>query len=368
MTSRGKPRLGLSVLLDADLRDAQLPLFEAGEVEAIEVAVEHGADAPAWWTSLADFYASEGALYGHGVTLSPFSAERDDRTRRWLEGLRAEARRRSYSHISEHFGFMTLPGVARGAPLPVPFTKTALQLGRDCFARMSDEAGAPVGVENLALAMSKDDALAHGDFLAELVEPSGGFVLLDLHNLHCQAVNFRLDPEDLVCRMPLHLVREIHVSGGSTQGGLRRDTHDGPVPEEVFSLLTLALQRCDDLRCVFMERLGDTFRTEADKESYRADFRRLRTIIDAPAPDPTTVPARERRSPLEDEDAQARDLAALQRALLETLPAAPSANDAVTEVRGRPLASGHDAWVATFDPRAVDIAIAIAKRWIVVEG
>ena len=40
---------------------------------------------------------------------------------------------------------------------------------------------------------------------------------------------------------PLHRVRELHVAGGSWSGAdakpIRRDTRDGPVPDELFAWL-----------------------------------------------------------------------------------------------------------------------------------
>jgi hypothetical protein len=108
-------------------------------------------------------------------------------------------------------------------------------IGRDRLDRLADAAGAAVGLENLALAMSREDALAQGDLLEALLRPQEGFLVLDLHNLFCQAASFDLDGDVLLARMPLDRVREIHVSGGSWWTGaidpsrpFRRDTHDGP--------------------------------------------------------------------------------------------------------------------------------------------
>jgi uncharacterized protein (UPF0276 family) len=294
-----RPKVGLSLLPADDLRREQLPLFAEGAVEAIEWTIDAefdaglDADSARWIDPLLDHYAAAGALYGHGVHFSPLSAFFEQRQARWLADAGGALAKRPYRHLSEHFGFSTVPGVARGAPLPVPFEPGAVAIGRDRLRRLEAAAGVPVGLENLALAFSRDDVLAHGEFLDALLAPSDGFLLLDLHNLYCQSVNFDVQPDVLAHAMPLERVREVHLSGGrwatlATPDGpqrFRRDTHDDRLPEEVLSLLALILPRCPRLEAVFVERLGGTLPTALDGERYREDYRRVRDLVlgaDAP--------------------------------------------------------------------------------------
>ncbi len=94
----------------------------------------------------------------------------------------------------------------------------------------------PIGIENLAFAFGKTDALAQASFVAELCERTGAFILLDVHNIHCQAENFGLDPLELAARYGLERVREIHIAGGvtsTTRSGarpFRRDSTTKPSP------------------------------------------------------------------------------------------------------------------------------------------
>lgn len=86
---------------------------------------------------------------------------------------------------------------------------------------------------------------------------------------------------------PLERVQELHLSGGSwsvAEGRrgvdrIRRDTHDGAVPEEVFDLLKIALRRCSNIKAVIFERLGDTLTREQDINDFREDFRRIKQIV-----------------------------------------------------------------------------------------
>lgn len=285
-----RPKVGLSLLPEEDLRAAQLPLFAEGLVEALEwtLDAEFERELPPWVAGLLDHFAAAGALYGHGVHYSPLSAVFEPRQRRWLEQLSQAIQRRRYVHVSEHFGFSTVPGVTQGPPLPVPFVSGALRVGWERLRALQEAAGGvPVGLENLALALSSDDVWVHGEFLDQLLEPVSGFLLLDLHNLYCQAHNFGIAAQELVLAMPLGRVRELHVSGGSwstvqTPKGpqpFRRDTHDGPIPEPVLELLEFALPRCPRLEVVFVERLGNTLTSPVDVERYRADYRRVHALV-----------------------------------------------------------------------------------------
>jgi uncharacterized protein (UPF0276 family) len=284
--------VGLSLLPEEDLRGAQLPLFADGLVEALEwtVDAEFAGSLPAWVEPLLDHYAGAGALYGHGVHYSPLSAVFEARQARWLEQLSQVVQRRRYQHVSEHFGFSTVPGLSQGAPLPVPFVPGAVSVGRERLRALQEATGGlPVGLENLALAFSRDDVWVQGEFLDQLLEPSGGFLLLDLHNLYCQAQNFGVPAQELVLGMPLARVRELHVSGGSwaevqTPEGprpFRRDTHDGPLPEPLFELLSFTLPLCPALEVVFLERLGGTLTSAPEIEQYREQYRRVYALVAA---------------------------------------------------------------------------------------
>lgn len=285
---RSRPRVGLSILPADDLRVAQAPLFAAGLVEALEWTIDAEMDRrlPTWVEPLLDHYASAGALYAHGVQFSPLSAVLAPRQHRWLELARRALGKRQYQHLGEHFGFTTVPGFARSAPLPMPFVPPVVALGQSRLALLQHELGLPIGLENLALALSRDDATLHGAFLDQLLEPVNGFLLLDLHNVHCQAYNFGLAARDLVSAMPLERVRELHVSGGSwaavdTPEGarpFRRDTHDGAIPEEVFALLAWTIPRCAGLEVVFVERLPGSVATSEDVARYQDDYRRVMAI------------------------------------------------------------------------------------------
>ena len=153
--------------------------------------------------------------------------------------------------------------------------------------RFADATQCPVGLENLAFAFCADDVKEQGDFIDQLLSEVNGFVLLDLHNMYCQIVNFEMSELELLNSYPFSKVREIHLSGGSwspsTSGrrfAVRRDTHDDSVPQEVFNLATLALKLCPNVEFVIMERLGHTMPDLESQEEFRDDFETMEEILE----------------------------------------------------------------------------------------
>lgn len=184
----------------------------------------------------------------HGVELSIGSAHGwNDAYLKMLDHFQAAW---PFVWHSEHLGFQTIPGNNKstleiGVPLPLPATKESIQIVALRSAAILKRYGVPFLLENPAHYFSdfpSDPEVGDDIGLMQAVtENSGCQVLLDLHNLHCNAVNHDFDPFMAIDRMPLSRVVEIHVAGGSWRDGFWMDAHDGRVPERVWDLLEYAL-------------------------------------------------------------------------------------------------------------------------------
>ena len=181
---------------------------------------------PGWLDGLLDDFAAAGRLDGHGVSFSLLSTH--PRQDAWLDRLADELARRPYRRVSEHVGFMAAGAFHRGSPLPMPHHPEVVDHGRRQLARLADRVGAPVGLENLATSLTLADATGQGALVDDLLGPLDGWMVLDLHNLWCQAVNLGLDPVALLAEQPVDRVRELHVSGGSWWSPPGRERRDPP--------------------------------------------------------------------------------------------------------------------------------------------
>jgi uncharacterized protein (UPF0276 family) len=366
------PWVGLAVSPDPELREAAWPLFAAGVVDAISWSFDTLAQdrLPVWLGALLDAYAAEQRLTLHGVRMSPLStAQRSGEREAWLACAHAAATRWGHPPTSEHFGFASAGEVVFGAPLPVPFSRAALSAGRASLAQLS-AASPAVGLENLALSFSAHDALLHGAFVGALVgEQAEGYLVLDVHNLLCQASSFHLSLDTLLSSYPLERVRELHVAGGRTVTMLpgtrpvRRDTHDAALPADLLACLPGIIARCPNVRAVFLERLPGTLSLPHDQAALQADFHALRAcVLGAAAYDAVRAPASSAQAFALIED-DATTLGALQLALLAALRAADDAARARDGLLAQERLAPYHPWLARAELRMLETARELVRRF-----
>jgi len=200
----------------------------------------------------------------HGVELSIGSAHGwNDAYLKMLDSLQQAW---PFLWHSEHLGFQTISGadgatLEVGVPLPMPPTKEAATLVAARCEAILQRYRVPFLLENPAHyfcdlptdpEISDDIGLLHS-----ITRNSGAGLLLDLHNLYCNAVNHEFDPFKAIDQMPLEQVIEIHVAGGSWRDGFWMDAHDGRVPERVWEMLDYALPRVPNVAGVVFELLEE---------------------------------------------------------------------------------------------------------------
>lgn len=364
----------LACNLDVDILSAAFPLLEEGRVEAVEWSFDTlfwTERLPDWFSELLNTYSTQQRLIGHGVYFSLLSGKWTPEQQRWLSQLKQLSAQFHFDHITEHFGFFTGQNFHYGAPLHVPYTATTLRIGQDRLSRIHEACQRPVGLENLAFAYSLNEVKQHGEFLAKLVEPVNGFLILDLHNLYCQLHNFSVAYDELIHLYSLDRVREIHISGGSWEKSalvpnkqIRRDTHDESVPEEVFQLLEWTLPKCPNLKYVVLEQLGVGLKTESSRIQFRHDFIRMEQLVqknrENAARYPTSfLPLQPLPPSLVVEDAV---LHAQQVQLSTILETASSLEEAQRRLQASLLANT-DWKVEAWEPHMLETALSIAQKW-----
>jgi uncharacterized protein len=175
----------------------------------------------------------------HGVKLSlggaePLAAHRIAHLARCAEQLSAPI-------VSEHVAFVRAGGLEAGHLLPVPRSREALDVLVRHVGQLHDHLPVPVALEPIAALFDwPDDELSETDFLVELLERTGAWLLLDVANLYANAVNRGADPAAQLARLPLERVAYAHVAGGAEHDGLYHDTHTHATPPEVLELLAEA--------------------------------------------------------------------------------------------------------------------------------
>lgn len=287
MVNPNLPKVGLSLMPEQDYLDAAYPLFESGEVDILEWSFDMcwGKATPQRCMDLLSRYSLSGCLLGHGVSFSLLTAKGTSRQEIWLQYLQKEIRRFNYQKITEHFGFLTTDKFIQGAPLSMPFIPELLEIGVTNLKRIQQIAQVPIGLENLGFAFSRKDVIEQGKFLSALLEAVDGFLLLDIHNIYCHMLNFDMSFEEVLGTLPMHRVKEMHISGGGFRTiqyqsrNIYCDSHDAAIPQEVFMLFEKYLPQFLSLEAIIFERLGNTFSNLQEIEQFREDFAYLKYLV-----------------------------------------------------------------------------------------
>jgi hypothetical protein len=90
-------------------------------------------------------------------------------------------------------------------------------------------------------------------------------ILLDLHNLYCNARNGRIRLDDYLAEIPLDLVWEVHLAGGAERDGFWLDSHSGPMPDDLAALARDVLSGLRELGALNFE-IYDTYLARTAQE------------------------------------------------------------------------------------------------------
>jgi uncharacterized protein (UPF0276 family) len=191
----------------------------------------------------------------HGIGLSICSADFFDEE--YARNLVALAERLDSPWISEHLSFSRVgTGHETHAALmaAVPYDPEVLDLLIPRVRFITERLHRPFLLENnVYYVRYPGQAFTEEQFLNELCERSGCGILLDLHNLHTNAVNHAFSADDYLDNLNLEHVIEIHVAGGVRMMGFHTDSHTGPVIDPVWRLLERTLPRARNLKAVTFE-------------------------------------------------------------------------------------------------------------------
>ncbi|QJP15897.1 DUF692 domain-containing protein [Starkeya sp. ORNL1] len=187
------------------------------------------------------------ALSVHGVGLSIGSMQPLDRDH--LARLKAVCDRYQPESFSEHLAWSSHDTVFLNDLLPLPYTEETLARVAEHVDEVQHFLGRQMLLENPATyVLFEQSTIAETVFLAEVAKRTGCGLLLDVNNVFVAATNHRLDPRAYLADFPLHLVREIHLSGHSETvddagAPLLIDSHDTPVTDPVWALYDAVLAR-----------------------------------------------------------------------------------------------------------------------------
>jgi uncharacterized protein (UPF0276 family) len=197
----------------------------------------------------------------HGLGLSMASTSPVDRKR--LEKMARLVDRLQPESWSEHLAFVRGGDIEIGHLAAPPRTSTTVDSTVANLAAARAVVGSAPLMENIATlidppASDRDEPA----WLCQILDASGAGLLLDLHNLYANSINFGLDPEEFLRRLPVEQIHAVHIAGGKwiDNGDPRHcrilDDHLHDPPGPVYDLLTALAALAPNPLTVILERDG----------------------------------------------------------------------------------------------------------------
>lgn len=172
----------------------------------------------------------------HGVTMSVGSS--DPLNMEFLKKLKEFADQIKAPWVSDHLCFTMVDHTNLLDLIPLPFTQETVQHIAKRLRIIQDVLEKPFLIENVTRYVTVSDReMSESEFLSEILERSGCGLLLDVTNVHLNGKFHHYDPFEFIKSIPYNRVGQIHLAGWEPDSdGAIIDSHDAPVPPEVWSL------------------------------------------------------------------------------------------------------------------------------------
>jgi uncharacterized protein (UPF0276 family) len=178
----------------------------------------------------------------HGVSMSLGSSDPLDT--KYLAEVKALASRIEPVWISDHLCWTGVNGLNMHDLLPLPYTDEAISHVVSRLHQIQDYLKRPLLIENVSSYLTyQQSEMSEWQFIAEIVQQAGCYLLLDVNNIYVSSVNHDFNAMDYINAMPADRVVQIHLAGHSREEHYIIDTHDAPVSPEVWDLYAKVIQR-----------------------------------------------------------------------------------------------------------------------------
>ena len=225
-------------------------------IDLIEVLADDYFSAPSREVRALAALASATPVYLHGVEMGLASVEPVSDRR--LADMARLAERIQPVAWSEHLAFVRAGGCEIGHLAAPPRTLANIEGTASNVERAQRVVGSLPCLENIATLMTPPASeLDEAGWLNQQLAACRAPMLLDLHNLYCNAINFGTDPTQELMRLPLTRVGLVHIAGGSRLAeGRLLDDHLHAVPDPIYGLLEEVAARASQPLDVVLERDG----------------------------------------------------------------------------------------------------------------
>lgn len=179
-------------------------------------------------------------LVGHGVSLNLLGTDPLDFD--YLSRLRDLIQEFGLVFCSDHLCWTAHRGVTHHDLLPAPHTSDLVAYAAERAQQVQEYLGVPFGIENISsyVKFERDD-LTEWEFYRRVVDQSSTWYMLDINNVFVNSINHGFDPREYLASVRWDKVLQVHIAGHEVRpDGIRHDTHDRPLCDEVWQLYAYA--------------------------------------------------------------------------------------------------------------------------------
>ena len=188
-------------------------LANLDRIDVVEVIAEEQFAASSRAARALETLAHQVPLLVHGVALGPASTASVDSRR--LDKLARLVDRVKPAFWSEHLASVRAGDIEIGHLAAAPRTKATIDATASNLARAASVVGSRPMVENIATLMEPPASdCSEAEWVSSVVAGSDCDLLLDLHNVHANSVNFGFDPIAYLDRLDPERIGAIHLAGG----------------------------------------------------------------------------------------------------------------------------------------------------------
>lgn len=186
---------------------------------------------------------SSNKTIAHGVSLSIGS--KDKPSKKFLKSIKSFLDRYNIKEYSEHISFSSFNHNQTYELLPLPMTKSMIDLLHERVEYVQDILQRELILENATYYYTYDSTLSEIEFINELIHKSKVKLLLDVNNVYVNSINHNYDAKKFIDDLDTSTVSYIHVAGhlDDEESGYLVDTHGAEVKNEVWDLLQYTLQK-----------------------------------------------------------------------------------------------------------------------------
>ena len=182
----------------------------------------------------------------HGFGLSIGSSAPLDRE--YLLLVRDLLKEHPEAVFSDHFSWSSLSKHHFHDLIPLIQNKETVDYMVERIDTAQEIIGSPILLENISSYMRyKDSTMSEFEFINEITRKTGCYVLLDVNNIWCNAVNFKEDPLEVIGTLEKDSVKGYHLAGCSLEnkgnGPVYIDYHKEAVHDEVWTLYQSCLEQ-----------------------------------------------------------------------------------------------------------------------------